>query len=58
MLSKEAQKERNLLFWNAFKEVMRKRISSSGRRVNWANYPTEVKNTYLPVISDGKLKAA
>jgi len=57
MLSKEARKERNLLFWAAFKEVMRKRVSSSGRRVNWSTYPTEVKNTYLRLISDGKLTA-
>lgn len=57
MLSKEARKERNILFWTAFKEVMRKRISSSGRRVNWATYPTEVKNTFLRLISDGKLTA-
>ena len=57
MLSKEARKERNLLFWAAFKEVMRKHVSSSGRRVNWATYPTEVKNTYLRLISDGKLTA-
>jgi hypothetical protein len=57
MLSKEARKERNLLFWAAFKEVMRKQVSSSGRRVNWANYPTQVKNTYLRLISDGKLTA-
>ena len=57
MLSKEARKERNLLFWAAFKEVMRKHVSSSGRRVNWATYPTQVKNSYLRLISDGKLTA-
>jgi hypothetical protein len=57
MLSKEARKERNEMFWAAFKEVMRGKVSSSGRRVNWATYPTEVKNTYLRLISDGKLTA-
>jgi|688.fasta_scaffold678528_1 hypothetical protein len=57
MLSKEARKERNEKFWAAFKEVMRKRVSSSGRRVNWSTYPTEVKNTYLRLICDGKLTA-
>jgi hypothetical protein len=57
MLSKEARKERNEKFWVAFKEVMRKRVSSSGRRVNWSTYPTEVKNTYLRLICDGKLTA-
>ena len=57
MLSKEARKERNEMFWAAFKEVMRGKVSSSGRRVNWATYPTEVKNTYLRLNSDGKLTA-
>ena len=57
MLSKEARKERNQLFWDAFKEVMRKRVSCSGSRVNWPNYPTKIKNTYLRLISDGKLTA-
>jgi len=57
MLSKEARKERNLLFWAAFKALMRKRVSSSGRRVNWVSYPTEVKNTYLRLVSDGKITA-
>lgn len=57
MLSKEARKERNLVFWASFKEVMRKRVSSSGRRINWATYPTDLKNTYLRLISDGKLTA-
>lgn len=57
MLSKEARKERNEMFWAGFKEVMRKTVSSSGRRVNWATYPTEVKNTYLRLICDGKLTA-
>lgn len=57
MLSKEARKERNEQFWSAFKEVMRKKVSSSGRRVNWVTYPTEVKNTYLRLMSDGKFTA-
>jgi hypothetical protein len=57
MLSKEARKERNVLFWTAFKEVMRKHVSSSGRRVNWIKYPTEVNHTYLRLISDGKQTA-
>ncbi len=54
MLSKEERKARNLAFWSAFKEVMRKKMSSNGRRVNWATYPTEIKDTYLRLNVDGQ----
>jgi hypothetical protein len=47
MLPKEERKARNVAFWTAFKEVMRKKMSSNGRRINWATYPTEIKDTYL-----------
>jgi hypothetical protein len=57
MLTKEERKERNERFWTAFKVVMRKTMSSSGRRVNWATYPTEIKDLYLRLICDGKLTA-
>ena len=57
MLPKADKKERNELFWAGFKEVMRRRMSSSGKRINWINYPTQVKNTYLRLICDGKLTA-
>ena len=57
MLSKEERKERNEKFWSTFKEVMRKTQSSSGRRVNWATYPTQIKDLYLRLICDGKLTA-
>ncbi len=57
MLPKAERKERNELFWTEFKTVMRKRMSSSGKRINWINYPTQVKNTYVRLIADGKLTA-
>jgi hypothetical protein len=57
MLSKEARKERNEMFWAAFKEVMRKVSSSSNRRVNWLSYRTDVKDTYVRLVCDGKLTA-
>lgn len=57
MLPKEERKIRNEQFWAAFKEAMRGKVSSSGRRVNWATYPTEVKDTYLRLICDGNLTA-
>ncbi len=57
MLSKEARKERNEKFWSGFKEYMRGTLSSTGKRVNWLNYKTEVQDTYLRLICDGKTTA-
>ena len=54
MLSREAHKERNLAFWNAFKKRMRKHTSSDGRGINWLNYPTGVKQLYVRLDVDGK----
>jgi len=54
MLSKEARKERNEKFWASFKETMRQTQSASVKRVNWLNYRTEVKDTYLRLVCDGK----
>lgn len=57
MLSKEERKERNEKFWSAFKEVMRRTQSTGGRRVNWATYPTQIKDLYVRLICDGKQTA-
>jgi len=54
MLSKEERKERNEKFWSAFKEEMRGTQSAGGRRVNWATYPTQIKDLYLRLTCDGK----
>lgn len=54
MLSKTEQKEKNSLFWGAFKTRMKKHMSSTGRRINWLNYPTEAKELYLRLHADGK----
>ncbi len=54
MLSKEARKAWNEAFWAGFKNHMRACLSASGKRVNWINYPTQVKNTYLRMVCDGK----
>ncbi|MFM7643580.1 MAG: DUF4268 domain-containing protein [Sphingomonadales bacterium] len=54
MLSKEERKAWNEAFWLGFKNYMRACMSSSGRRINWINYPTRVKNTYLRMVCDGK----
>ena len=57
MLSKEARKERNEKFWSGFKEYMRGTLSSTGKRVNWLNYKTEVQDTYVRLVCDGKITA-
>ncbi|MEY3591287.1 MAG: hypothetical protein RLZZ38_240 [Bacteroidota bacterium] len=54
MLPKEERKAWNEAFWMGFKAHMRACLSSSGKRVNWINYPTQVKNTYLRLVCDGK----
>lgn len=54
MLPKEERKAWNETFWMGFKVHMRACLSSSGKRVNWINYPTQVKNTYLRLVCDGK----
>jgi hypothetical protein len=50
MLSKEAQKEWNIRFWNGFKNEMKSFSSSNGKRINWLTYPTDVKNVYLRMV--------
>lgn len=47
MLSKEDQKQKNAEFWDGFKQYMRGTSSSNGRRMNWINYPTDVKDLYV-----------
>ena len=54
MLPKEERKALNEAFWAGFKTHMRACMSSSGRRINWINYPTQVKNTYLRLVCNGK----
>jgi hypothetical protein len=54
MLPKEERKAWNEAFWAEFKAHMRACLSASGKRVNWASYPTQVKNTYLRMICEGR----
>jgi hypothetical protein len=54
MLPKEERKAWNEAFWAGFKMQMRASMSVTGRRINWINYPTQVKNTYLRMICEGK----
>ena len=54
MLAKEERKAWNEAFWAGFKMQMRASMSVTGRCINWTNYPTQVKNTYLRMICEGK----
>ncbi|MFT5779678.1 MAG: hypothetical protein ACI837_002637 [Crocinitomicaceae bacterium] len=54
MLSREAKKDRNTQFWNAFQKEMRNVKSSNGKGIHWINYPTGVKDVYVRLETDGK----
>lgn len=54
MLSREERKEWNKKFWDEFRKEMRSMKSSNGRSINWINYPTDVKDVYLRLETDGK----
>lgn len=54
MLSKEEKKALNTHFWSGFKEFMKKTSSSNGRRMNWLNYPSDVKGIYIRLEADAK----
>lgn len=54
MLSREAKKELNELFWSSFKKVIIKERSSNGRKINWLNYPSDVKDVYIRLKADAK----
>ena len=53
MLSKEERRELNELFWTGFKESMKKIPSSTGKRMNWINYPSDVKGIFIRLEADG-----
>ncbi len=52
MLSKQELKDKNFQFWNDFKSYMSKHRSATGRRINWINYPTEIKFIFLRLEVD------
>ncbi|TNE52754.1 MAG: DUF4268 domain-containing protein [Bacteroidetes bacterium] len=54
MLSKEEQKAFNQEFWTRFKKKMSGQRSANGRKINWLNYPTEIKSLYLRLHADKK----
>jgi hypothetical protein len=52
MLSREEQKQVNTLFWNTFRNFIKKHKSSNGHRINWLNYPSDVKDIYIRLQAD------
>lgn len=54
MLSKEEARQLNYDFWNGFHTYMSRIRSSSGRKINWLNYPSDVKNVYIRLEVDSK----
>jgi hypothetical protein len=54
MYSKEALKQLKIDFWTGFKNHMSKVRSSSGKRINWINYPSEIDFVFIRVDTDGK----
>lgn len=55
MYSKEERKAIKQSFWKGFKAEMNKYPSSSGKRINWLNYPTKLKILYVRCdVSDRK----
>ncbi len=47
MLKKEEQKALRINFWNLFEQHNKKSRSAGGRRVNWTQYKTGIKDIYI-----------
>lgn len=54
MLSREERKAINTEFWSNFRTYSNKFKKEDGRRVNWANYPTYVKQIFIRLNCDMK----
>jgi hypothetical protein len=54
MLSREEQKKKNTEFWEKFRKYMYKLKSSNGRKMNWLNYPSDVKHIYIRLQADSR----
>lgn len=52
MFSKEERKSLNAVFWTKFKEQIGVNKSANGKRINWVNYPTHIKQLYIRLHAD------
>src|SRR5690554_7794162 len=55
MFSKEERKALNAAFWTRFKEKAGVNKGANGKRINWVNYPTRVKQIYIRLHADTKI---
>jgi hypothetical protein len=54
MLSKEERKLKNQQFWSGFQSFMGKTRSVNGRKMNWINYPSDIKDIHIRLEVDSK----
>jgi hypothetical protein len=47
MLTREQQRLHRTHFWAEYKAIMTLYSSASGKKMNWLNYPTNIKECYL-----------
>ncbi|HLW29799.1 MAG TPA: DUF4268 domain-containing protein [Brumimicrobium sp.] len=52
MFSKEERKAINTAFWTRFKEKSGVNKGANGKRINWVNYPTHLKQIYVRLHAD------
>jgi len=52
MYTKEERKTHTTAFWSDFRNYMSKHRSVNGRKMNWVNYPSDVKNIYIRLDAD------
>ncbi len=47
MLTRQQQLDHRIAFWGDYKAFMSTTLSANGKRTNWLNYPTHIKDCYL-----------
>ncbi|WP_107038910.1 DUF4268 domain-containing protein [Brumimicrobium mesophilum] len=55
MFTKEEQKTVNAAFWTRFKEQAGVNKGANGKKVNWVNYPTHLKQLYVRLHTDTEI---
>src|SRR5690554_1618000 len=55
MFSKEERKAVNASFWTRYKEKAGVNKGANGKRINWVNYPTHLKQIYIRLYADTEL---
>jgi hypothetical protein len=54
MFSKEESRQLNFAFWNGFQDYISKNRSSNGRKINWLNYPSDIRSIFIRLEVDSK----